>query len=458
MRPTAIWLRSLLERIHPTCPSPRESEELLSRLKAAFRRSLDLHHPCPRSPGAAYENALRANDKIDPIFFDKSNNTRLSPLVSTERHFQALLSHPLLAIKPTGRSSPRTPRTTESVRDGDQPEGTERDPALSFDEQAALGTATQELATACLAIYGRAARSKDGPSVVQQMRDSGAGARVLKWLWSKGETDWNGAIYNRRFLKELVPFLVVEGHRGVVQDWLCMSNDQPNKSRACTVDAKGRLLGAWMIAELRYGGGLDKAVELYLWAVGRLVHWNRPGPDGKAAPTALSPGEVRRMLRPAGAELAGKCIDAPRRPSSWSLSTSNLERFCDTIHLWSSYARYVRARVLLGAPPAQDPSAALAFLRHSTTTTLQELFRGSTDERWRREAMIKLGLPTAQRLLELGQFEEANWVLQLLKNNFPEQLNMDADTSDAEPPKISESAVARNERQSLDLLDGLLPS
>ncbi len=459
MRPSALSLRSLLERLHPPSPiTVRESEQLLARLKASFQRSLDQNHPAPRAQGT-YQNVRRGPSPKETVLYGTSKIHQASPLVSTHQHVHALLSHPLLSMKPTGFKAPSSIIETESIHAVNQAETAGHDPMAWFDARAALGTASQELAAACLAIHGRAARSRAGPSVVQQMKDSGAGNKVLRWLWSKGRDYWHDAIHDQRFIRELVPFLVVESRHDVIWEWLRMPNDHESSNRGAMVAAKSHLLHTAMGAEQRYGGGPDKAVEHYLQAIRLGQAGSIVKPDQSSTTPAFSAEELKSFVSAGGRYFAALCMKAHRQGPSWRLSPLFLDRFCDTLHIWSHCPWYMYARIRLSAPPEQDPSGALSFLRDGVASPSKDLFVVAKDKLKSQRAIVRLGIDTAGRLIELGQLDDANWVMQFLKDTFPKQLNLDVDAPEgglvARPARTSSS---HHEQQSLELLDGLLPS
>lgn len=233
MTPPRRSLQTLLSRIDPARSlSAQESRQLLSMLKVSFRRHLDADHPPSPSDDARHPSSESA-----PSTQCRNDLSGLAvkqpspPAALADQHFRALLSHPLMALKPMDRGEKSPVRTARGRYDvkGLGPEA--HDPMAWFDEQTALGTASQELAGICLAVHARAAKNQAGSSVVEEMRRSRAGTRVVRWLWSSSRMQSIDVIHDRRFIRELVPFLVVEGRDDVIWEWLRTSNDHPLRSR-----------------------------------------------------------------------------------------------------------------------------------------------------------------------------------------------------------------------------------
>ena len=387
---------------------------------------------------------------------------KTSSLASTDQHLRAVLSHPLLSLRSTGSASP-TSRSSERKLDPSLLDP--NDPMASFERAVALGTATDQLATACLAatsiaLSGDAATQKAGRvQVAQQMRGSRAGTKVLNWMWSNGRLYADDIIHGRRLMQELVPFLVAEHRQDVIWEWIGAPVDSSSDGRrASAVAAKSRLLRALIGAEWRYGGGNSKAIDHYLRGSSLgpgMSHRNGPQPE---TPHVLTAEELKPFLSSTG-RLFRKAFDRHHRFwPCWSLSKYSLGGFLMTVPTWSACPRYHLAMMFLLAPSLGDPSAALAFLRGSGDVDAEDPFAGAMNEPKRRQALLEMAQLTAESLQERHRRKDADWVGRYLHQLVSEDREMStSETLSKAPPSRNGMEGLPDEMETIELLNGLLP-
>src|SRR5579862_5442000 len=334
MKPSALLsLRSLVSKIHPRLPlDPQESQQLLSLLTASFRRHLNSEYPSFRADETH-------NQFTDGPGRNGARGGMLMSSVAAHRHFGSILTSPLFTKRRRG-SSPGRPG--EGIRKCSL-EDVRRivdDPMGIFEENVALGTATIDMATFCLTTRLREILACRALSAREGMRESGAGTKVLKWMWSSGLSASNDFLADERFVNALIPFLVVEGHSDVAWFWMKRSvaanrgpdtTSTPGYLQHGATREKRYLLLKLVEAELNCGGGIDPAVETLQRAADRADAILALGASGPASPKTEI-GAIRAFLAPAGKALYGHCM---RLLSAGDLSSRTLDTFLTVIPKFS---------------------------------------------------------------------------------------------------------------------------
>ena len=367
-------------------------------LNASFTRNLDASFEPPVPSKVKQQPPQPANGKDERRRSKPSEARQASSVQSANQHFHALLFHPLLA--PAGRqqaaAATSIPRAA-GIHKSDLPVPARQ---RNRDVRAWLDQRTVELAALCFDVHTRAIKSRSLPSVVDNMRRSQAGTKMLRRLQPVMDTHSELVLRHHAIIRELAPFLVAEHRHDLIWDWFR------------TRTAQGHLLEVLVRAELNYGAGLESAIHLYLKAVRLNSAATRP--DFSSTRTELGPA-----LRPAAKFLAKQCMR-----SAVTISASLLDRFCQSIRLWSSDYQYICARILFGyVTQRQEPLASLAWFRDNPSCPVGA---GAGEVR-ARKVIVQLGLLTAERLLEQARLTDGSWLMEFLQATFPVELGLSGD-------------------------------
>ncbi|KAH0562238.1 hypothetical protein GP486_003061 [Trichoglossum hirsutum] len=458
MKPSLLLsLHSLVSKIHPPLPlNPRESERLLLLLTSSFRRHLNREYPSLRAdelqdqfldePGGDGTRKRLHQDVIA-----RPRSAKLMSSAAANHHFVSILTSPLFT-KPVHSLPPgylgegkRKHNLKDLRRIMDDPMGV-------FEENVALGTATIHMAAVCLRILMKEILSSPVLSVKDGMAQSGAGTKVLRWMWSSGLSASNEFLADHNFVGALIPFLVAEGHSDVAWAWMNRSfpadmtqNPVPNKgySKHSATAHHGFLLSTLIKAEMKYGGGVDSAIEILRRAVDQaesiLVSCGstRESLDMKA---------IRALLAPAGMALYRRC---KHLLSSKDLSPKALDALLAVIPKLSQNHELHRAWLRMYHPTEPTTEPALKLLR-SAARVGGRLREGVQSERFR-TIWIKFGLEAARLLLKEKKWEDGAEVMSILQVSFPEELGL----RHAAGAATSGGDAETDEQINLRLLEGL---
>lgn len=440
-----------LSKIHQSSPLTRsEARKLLYMLKTYFRRHLDVDGEGDLAP-LTDDNPARGHTRVasrgeGPLSIPGVRIRRpKSATRSAHEHFQAMLSHPLLATSATMGSASKA--TIDHPRKGSEPAA--RDLLSSFDHWMALGTVTRERATSCMAAHVRSLKDRNRAAMAEEMQKSGLGSKVLRWLSSTGKMHSENLLYDRSFLSHLIQYLVAEGKPHAVWVWLEAPLQLQKHNRTEAIVAKAAMLKDLVQSEIDFGMGLNMAVHHYLRAANITE-------SKDVSPLAISPDELKRLVQPAGILVAQHCISTKAM-----VDEDHVRQLSKTLNLISSRPEYVRARLLLSSPATRDPEPALAFLREAAEKPVEEMLHLEQDrkrgQKHAQRIMVSLGLRTAQRLLELDRLGDAEWILQFLQWRFPIQTGAASSLASATPMHDGPSHVKdeEQERVSLELLEKL---
>jgi hypothetical protein len=373
--------------------------------------------------------------------------------VAAHRHFGSILTSPLFTKR---RRSSSPGRPGEGIRKCSL-EDVRRivdDPMGMFEENVALGTATIDMATFCLTTRMKEILASPALSAREGMRDSGAGTKVLKWMWSSGLSASNDFLADERFVNALIPFLVVEGHSDVAWFWMKRSaaaNRSPNTTSASgylqhsATREKRHLLLKLVEAELNYGGGIDSAIETLRRAVDRveaILGLEAPCPGLPKTET----GAIRAFLAPAGKVLYGHCM---RLLSTGDLSPKALDTFLTVIPKFSPIHELYQAWLQMHHPTDPSTRPAVKLLRSASRAS--DVLHGGDRIAKHKKIWIKFGLDAARFLLKEEQWENGAWVLRVLQTSFPEELGFHAKS----PHAVERAGAEVDEQTNLRLLEWL---
>ncbi|KAL9120625.1 MAG: hypothetical protein Q9187_002820 [Circinaria calcarea] len=376
-------LRSLTSRIHPPLPlNPRESQQLLSLLNASFRQQLDREHPT-----------------------DSSNQTGV-----TDTHFQSILSSPLFT---NPRVRPQASANLKSFHPGDSFEEAEHLVSNSiehFRQQVAGGAANLKIAKECLhesmnnwtTLQQDSTNKTHGPPKIC--------GPILHWLWSRGSYQSLDFLEDRRFVALLTPFLVLEGRKQVIWQWLETLNDTirylpvGGEKVPAQVLTQAALIRLYIVTIIRHGGGFGEALHEFLSIVNRVSTVAYPNSSW-----------IATVLTPAGMSLAFIFTEEFRRSNC---DADQYNAFLDSMNVWgySDQISCFNASLRLHHPLNPDAAPSLRYLRAKSVKTLEK------SGPYPRKRIMLLCLDTAQTLLSNGHETDAIWVLGFLQDNFAKEI------------------------------------
>lgn len=386
----------------------RESERMLSALKASFQHRLDRDYPRVTS-----EERTAIDD-----------------------HIQSILVNPLFSIKPKRQITYRNHfhGHVDSLR---QLRHLMRQPMDYFKDEIAAGTATLGSAKTCLTAELQKALASPKEARGQFLRDSEAGSTVLNWLRSSSGAETGFFLLDQAFMKRLMPFLDAISHEKLIWHWMQLlqkrTRNETSEIKCLQIRTmQSRILHYFLKSEILYGTGLNSAINIFLRGIVYISNWS-----------GLYPGDMNAILERAGRYLMLDMIENPA-----SITNELWASFCQTISIWSSSPR------LHSELPALHRSGsvkhALAFL---TTLDSYELVRLNRNQRI---DMICLSHKTVELLLSQELGAKAAWVLRFLQSNFANEIGyMALDPSSEIFRKKKEQLQIQCEESSLRLLDTL---
>lgn len=406
---TVLCWKYLVSKIHPPLPmDKRESERMLSALKASFQQRLDRDYPRVTS-----EERTTIDDHLQPI-----------------------LVNPLFSIKPKMQITYRN-HFHGHVESLSQLRHLMRQPMDHFKDEIAAGTATLGSAKTCLTAELQKALASPKDSRGQSLRYSEAGSTVLNWLWSSSGAETGFFLLDQAFMKRLMPFLDAVSHEKLIWHWMQLLQkrirNETSEIKCLQIRTmQSRILHYFVKSEILYGAGLNSAVNVFLRGIVEISTWS-----------GLCSGDTNAILERAGRYLMLDMIENPA-----SITTELWTSLCQTTSIWSSSPR------LHNELPALHRSGsikhALAFL---TNLDIHEIARFNRNQR---RDMIRLSLKTAELLLSQELGTKAAWVMRFLQSNFANEIvYMALDTSSEISRKRKEQLQTRCEESSLRLLDTL---
>jgi hypothetical protein len=398
-------------KIHPPLPlNPRESKQLLNLLTASFRQQLDAEH-----------GEFRTSHGIKPSTGHKSPETskqrRRSHSESdsrpTDKHMRSILTNPLFNLTPDEKN----PKA-------------DRDPMEVFDLAVAKGMMNLHYARACLNAKKRDIIQSPILSVREGLKESGAGLKVLKWLISSGTANNNEFLKDGPFAYVLMEYLVAEGLQEICWKWIKRAFEgipqyltirDPLQHKVARRDIVGPLY-LLVRAEASETVSLDAAYLCMSRAVGYMMD--------------CPIGRMRDLLSPPGWFLLAQTTELhSERPPP---SPSAFESFFSLVPVLSKDSAYQLAHLSLFHPSEPKVDLALAFLRN---LSLSSSVRHIKDYSY-----INMSLETAKFLLDRERYEDAEWVMNFLRERYPKQLGI---------RQRGQLEQAKAEASSLQLLESL---
>ena len=378
-----LGLRSLTSRIHPPLSlSPRESQQLLSLLNASFRRQLDRDHL----------------------------HNSASEVGVADNHIRSILSSPLFT---SSRTRPQPSANLKPAQSGSSIEGIQHlvsNPMEHLRQQVAEGVANLETARQCLhaCMKNWTALQQDETNMAN--RPAKICSPILHWLWSRGSLQSLDFLEDKRFLGLLIPFLVLEGRKQVIRQWLQMLSDTVGclpvggKEVPTQVPAQATLLKLYIKSIIQYGGGLGEALTEFLTIVNKASTWVYP--DSSWIPSVLAPTGK------------GLAFLLTRSSSATKCNLHQYTAFLRALDIWGSPATTAYFSALLPLHHPLNPDAAPS-LRYLQARSFKNFTKSSA---YSRQRIVLLCLDTAQILLSIGHQTDASWVMGFLQDNFAEEI------------------------------------
>ncbi|KAM3080193.1 hypothetical protein ACMFMF_003602 [Clarireedia jacksonii] len=181
-------------KLHQPLPlSPRESKQLLELLTVSFRQQLDSEH----GPSNATDTPLAQQPKSNKASHQLKPHPR-----PTDRHIESILTNPLFNARPKSEA-------VNAVS-----------PMDTFDRAVGKGMMTLKYATACLRAEKRRLASIHPVDLVQGLKNSGAGLRVVRWLKANGISNDNSFLDEPLLVPTLFEFMQAEGLEDLFWVWI----------------------------------------------------------------------------------------------------------------------------------------------------------------------------------------------------------------------------------------------
>jgi len=412
--PTKSHLLANFKLHHPLPLNPRESQQLLNLLTTSFRQHLDAEHPAFRKlPSTSASSRRRSSHHNDA---PRKKSIIEGSRIPVDRHINSLLTNPLFGYGTSANASMDSTDTSARAM-------------IVFDLALSKGLMTREMATTLLKTNMRTIKASSALDVQAELRKSGAGRKVLKWLVSSGEIDKMDFLCDEAFSTILIEHLVAENLQEVVWTWIKTGLDQVR-----SIDtAEGQLdrssrrqivhpLLQLVIAEANASRSLASAYMCISRAAGYL--------------SGLPASVMRDYLYPPGRFLVNATISS--HSTRDAVSKSDFESFYSLLPVVFSkpvYDRYAAHMLLFHPIPKVEP--AFQFL-----SNLDESRTGRVYTR----DVVQLGLDTAKHLLEIDEVAEALKIMDILRLRFPRELGV------SQRRQLDD---IRSEASTMELLEGL---
>ena len=413
-------LSTLASKLHPQLPlSPRESQQLLSLLTASFRAHLDREHPVPQIRHA--QKPTGSNGQRSP------SPTRVpTSYASASRHIDSILTNPLFAVKPRGRTS--DPAAVHVLRN----------PVGWFVDQIATGAATLSKAAMCLELLEVA------PESSSRLYNGRSRAYVLaEWLRSSGldksrefvELHATKQSFGNKSLERLVTLLFAEGEAAAPWRWFIRSQEQ--RAKETNLDTKQvaafRQQLLWKMVFTQGNPSLDKGLAVFMQA------FRMAEVEGHES--------AYTVLRPAGAHLVNRIITT----SNHSIEPELYQSFLLSSRRWlGNWSQAVESMLWLHHPTQRSALPALDFIRDPAGAITHVQASPS-----RRRFLVQLCLAVARQLLEVEKYTEAQVAMQFTKEHFADLV---LSKNPVPAPQATPQYKKRRERENLELLDQLVPT
>lgn len=308
----------------------------------------------------------------------------------------------------------------------------DRDPMEVFDLAVAKGMMNLRYARACLNAKKREIIQSSVPTIREGLKKSGAGLKVLKWLISSGTANNNNFLKDVPFAQVLMEYLVAESLQEVCWRWITRAFEaipqyltitDPILHKETRKDIVGPL---YLLIRAEASG--DVSLDSAYIAMSRAVGYMTRCPASRIRDLLSGPGWflVHESVR----------LHSERPPPS----PSSFDSFSSLIPVLSKSPAYQLAHLSLHHPSEPSANLALAFLKKG------ELDSSIPARHNLEKDKIIMGLDAAKFLLEHERYDDAEWVMDFLRERYSQQLGIKG---------RSQFEQAQAEASSLQLLEGL---
>ncbi|MCJ1250237.1 hypothetical protein MMC30_007463 [Trapelia coarctata] len=318
-------------------------------------------------------------------------------------------------------------------------------PMQQFKRHIAAGSASVEVAKHCLQAHlrNKSTLAKVEPS--SSTLTSNSGPTITNWLWSSGLEEDLEFLKDRLFTRVLVAFLVAEGRALHAWSWFrrLQSELQKNsldQAKTAIVEDKIKvqteLLKTLVWSEMKYGAGLNGALRAFVGAFSEPSLY-----DATIDDIAV------RVFHPTGSLLLSRLME---RDTTAAIDPRLVDKLLQNVKSWSGCREMDSARLLLLHPLFPDPYPALEYVQRSMTNPRLAI----TASRKRSDA-VALCLKTSEMLLNEGNHQDAEWILQFAQDTFPQELGLHGPGSKQVEEKSGQDTTTASETASLQQLDAL---
>ncbi|KAL2019274.1 hypothetical protein VTK56DRAFT_9818 [Thermocarpiscus australiensis] len=386
-------LKSIFPPIHQPLPlNKRESQRLLDTIKKSFRAQLDKEFPAGWTSSSLKVASLTAPTITylpSTTDFDQASPRNVST-VATDRHLHAIVNNPLF------NRTTSLPNHSEMSKAMGGPKNPWDAHKITFHKAVARGLMTIARAHGFLILVQSELRDSSTVSLLEGMKETGAGLLVVQWLQSSGlDRDIVSlASTKTKFMSILLRFMAAEQLDDVVWEWV------------------ERLMKLEPAA-----GMLDPITAPSAYVIREFVKAKSDELELDKAYTAILKGEA---IVKKNSFLPAKLVPAWRR-LAWDSTVNSWKHEKPPVDLFESFVAMGRTL----RPPLLD--RAHVDLHHPTQPSLDLAMKClSNDGMWEaaktksaalRARCTSLGIDTVQHLMHLDQIQEATRILDLLRTH-----------------------------------------
>ncbi|ESZ94744.1 hypothetical protein SBOR_4856 [Sclerotinia borealis F-4128] len=402
-------------KIHQPLPlTQRESNQLLELLTTSFRQQLDSEHG--PSDTATSMDSTKVDTSTSHKQPESSRPRRLSGsgCKHTDRHMKSILTDPLFNQRPQ-RGEP----------------GSIQDPMDTFDRAVGRGLMTLKYAKAILIAKKKQLKSSH-ETLEEGIRKSGAGIKILKWLKSSGlnqNTDF--LLQDQRFGVLLFEFMRAEGYEDIFWEWI-------NKAIHDTSATKAELQGlAQLVSKVvEQTTKLDASLNTSISILFRVSDMAKDLRFETVRSLLINPGQHIFQLIVKGTRQVREATSL----ESFRIFQQILPIFSIhdvDLHILDIYSPYQRSADRFLEFFRKRPS-----LMESETEDLRTPFEHNEAKK-----MVSISLMAAHVLLEQNRVNDATWIMERLRTDYPKLLGVEAD--------IQERKGEFDEASSIQILESL---
>ena len=269
---------------------------------------------------------------------------------AADQHLHSILSNPLFNSR-TNIRIPQQDGISKFIRESQVI--LER-PMDYFEEQAAAGTATLEIARLCLEAQRNNTLSSAIRKTEEDTRLLKPGSIVLNWLWSSGFGESTILLTRWKLVRLLIHFLVIEGREKVIWRWLSKletAHDiSPNtEDSQHIIQSQKKILLKTIKSQMQFGVDLNIIIKSFVQRV------------REASTSSIPAKSVRSIVfKPTGRYLTGILA---QRSMAGGFDPLSFDEFLEAVHLWAFTSTPYEAFLQLHHPVHPDETLAMTYIR-----------------------------------------------------------------------------------------------